>query len=318
MSPRIVARLGVILCVLIVALVIGCDGQFNPTDSAQKGTLNVWITDKPFPFEFIEGAWVTITRVEVRKTDTDDLADEIDEEDGEQPAAKEAEEEGEEEEEKENPFIVVFEDLAGKEFNLLELQNGRIASLVETEIPVGSYDQMRIIVTSGRIELTDGREFTLVVPSGPQTGIKLHFSFEVTENDQTELLLDVDLSRAFLPIPGGRINDPSGIKRFTFKPSVAMRLITLSRAGRIAGTVTDPDGSPLANVAVTAYVDQTELTSTSTEADGTYVLAALRPGTYRVSFSAAGFEDAELTAIEVTAGTTTENVDITMQASSPD
>ena len=201
-----------------------------------------------------------------------------------------------------SPYLVVFE--GEKVFNLLDLRNGQMDLLAEAEIPAGTYTLMRLIVTAGQITLTDGRVFPLQVPSGEQTGIKLHFTFEVAEGGETQLLLDVDLSRAFRPIPGGHIDDPSTIQTFHFSPSVAMRLINLLDAGSITGTVTTMEldvSTPLAGASVTAYDEDTEVTSTSTAEDGTYLLGGLVTGEYRVEFSAAGYDDVVVEDVAVSA-----------------
>ncbi len=122
-----------------------------------------------------------------------------------------------------NSFTVIFE--GERDLDLLALQDGRTDLLAETDIPAGKYSQMRLIVTEGEVTLTDGRVFPLRVPSGEQTGIKLHFDFDIYDGEETTLLLDVDLSQAFQPIPGGVVQSVSDITDFIFRPSIAMSLI---------------------------------------------------------------------------------------------
>lgn len=351
MVPKL--RQMMILCVIGLAFTAACSflapprpggtdttnggGDTTDADGAGTGTLRLLVTDKPFPFEFIKEALITITRVEVRSAEADDAddgntnggdGDDMDDgntndDDGNDGNTTDddgddgntIDDDGDDDDsDDDSAFIVIFE--GERSFNLLDLQNGRTDLLADTEIPAGTYTQMRLIVTEGTVVLDDEemREFNLRVPSGAQSGIKLKFTFEVEADTETTLLLDIDLSRAFSPIPGGRIDDVSTIRNFRFQPSLAMRLINQVDAGSISGTVTDGDTSPIEAASVTAFDGDDELGTTSTEADGTYTLGSLPASTYRVEFSASGFEDLTIDDVSVTAGETTEGVDAVMTA----
>ncbi len=247
------------------------------TSSPGNGSLRVLITDKPYPVDLLQSAIVTLTRVEVRTAGGSEDDD--------------------------SSFITIFDEPAGKSFDLLQLQGGKTDLLVDTQVPAGDYDQMRLIVTGGEITLTDGRTFPLTVPSGEQSGIKLNFEFTVSD-EQTVLLLDVDLSRAFTPIPGGKIDTPDQINNFHFSPAIAMRLIELTGAGAISGLVTDDQAQPVAGALVTVLQNGTEVTSTATLADGTFTILGVEPGTYDLEISASGFADAQVTGVVVTTSQT--------------
>jgi hypothetical protein len=342
--------------VLAACFAGGCSGEFGFNGNG-TGTLHLRITDKPYPYEYITEAIVTITRVEIRRAHDDaesDAAEAADEQapaddstashpdtqvagetegssDG-TPAADESassestdesggdaisdesenEAQSESADDDDRPFVVIFSSEEGKSFNLLELQNGRTDLLADAEVPAGRYDQMRIIVSEGLVTLTDGREFRLNVPSGDETGIKLHCEFEVAEDEPTVLLLDVDLSRAFSPIPGGPIESPDQIESFRFSPSIAMRLIDMLEAGGISGQVTDQSGAALPGVSVTLYRGDEEVANTSTDENGAYAFGGLPTGDYRVTFSASGYAEGEVAGVMVQAGATTTGVDSQM------
>lgn len=321
-----VAVFGIALVSALLPVACTSPADNSPSDgvadgsgqSGGTGTLRVVVTDKPFPFEFISQALVTITSVEVRIGDDDgndtggnenDNAN-SNESSNENDNGDDNANENDDGDDDDGSFLIIFE--GQRVLNLLDLQNGRTDLLVEADIAAGTYTQMRLIVTQGEITLTDDRVFPLEIPSGEQSGIKLHFTFTVEPDEETALLLDVDLSKAFKPIPGGQSDDVSTIREFKFTPSVAMKLINLLDAGSIAGTVSDPETNPVGDVSVTAFEGDDEITSTATEDDGSYTLSGLAAGTYRVEFSASGYEDAEVADVEVIAGETTDGVDVTL------
>ncbi len=376
----------------------GCD-LITDGSADQTGTLEMLLTDAPFPFDAIAEASVTITRIEVRQSSSgtdgtsdesldgdDDLDDEVeaDESDGESDdgsdesddaeengddaeddnskddgdvdAAQETDEgstdengddgstgdepddtdddgeDGEDAEEDEGEddldgeldesadgdaggggsFVTIFEGEAT--FNLLELQGGVTASLASAELSAGDYTQVRLIVSSGHVALTDGREFDLTVPSGEQTGIKLHFDFTITSAETTTLLVDMDVSKAFVPTPGGDINDASQIQSFLFKPSQSIRIVEVDATGSISGVVVDDSGNPLAGITVTVSTGGEGVTSSATTDDGSFMLSGLEPGSYDVTFSGTGFTNQTVTDVEVSVGTDAALSDLTLTA----
>jgi hypothetical protein len=381
---------------LVAALLIGFSAMrctVSPDELLQReGTLRVLITDKPYPLDLIEEANITITRIDVRRSETlpvcsadADCADDVfcngvetcvegecangefpcadgefcDEEtklcmspceddaqcndllycngaetcdlssgeclEGVDPCKEEEEcdeardscvlEGGEGEPDGDDEtWITIFE--GDRRFNLLDLQNGRVDLLAESTLHAGTYTQLRLVVTEGELKLKDVAEPLLLrVPSGEQTGIKLHFTFDVLADQETVLLLDVDLTQAFRPIPGGEIEDSSTIRTFHFTPSVAMKLIDVIESGDITGVVVDESAVPSENVIVTAFGDDGgEVTSGGTDADGSFTLIGLPAGTYRLELSLSGSAVVEVPDVVVSAGETTNVGTITMAA----
>ncbi len=127
------------------------------------------------------------------------------------------------------------------------------------------------------------------------------------------MLLDVDLSKAFTPIPGGRIDDINSIREFKFHPSLAMRLANLDESGAISGTVTDGGQMPVANAMVTALLGDDEVASSATDMDGNYTIVGLSPDTYSMVMTADGFMEGGVEDVIVEAGVTTEGVNVVLE-----
>jgi hypothetical protein len=94
------------------------------------------------------------------------------------------------------------------------------------------------------------------------------------------------------------------------------RLPGQQTTGAIRGTVTDPSGSLISGVLISATNDQTRATQTTkTNANGAYVLPLLPPGVYVVSAEIAGFAKAVRNNVLVRI-TETESVDFAVQLGS--
>ena len=246
----------------------GCQDVGNE----QTGRIVVKITDAPFPIGLIEEANVTITRVEVRNQD-----------------------EGEE-----GPFITLFE--GSEDFNLVELRNGIMAELVDMEVPVGTYDLIRIYVENASIAVKDHETYSVKVPSGSQTGVKVFITpgLKVAGGLTAEVMLDFSLEKSF--VLKGNMDTPAGIKGFNFKPVI--RAVNSTTAGTLKGVVTDTVSNVLENAAVS--ISQDEVIATAyTDETGAYAFPGLAPGYYTVIAELDGFVADTANQVEVVEGNMT-------------
>jgi len=264
----------ILLCSLIFTITIllfsGCESVNN---SPESGSLLVKVTDAPFPIDFVESATIIIDTIEIRqKAESND-----------------------------DPFFVISK--IPFEFDLLDLRNGITSDLPEIEIPVGSYDLVRLHVESATVVLKEGLgEFNLKVPSGNQTGFKIFIKPEIQIQGglTVELLLDFDLSKSF--VVRGNPNKPASINGFNFKPVI--RAVNNSLAGSIYGTVSD-ENRVLEGVFVTVSLDEESATALTDE-NGYYEILGIKEGTYPVSAVLDGYVGGEVSCVVVTANEKTE------------
>lgn len=139
-----------------------------------------------------------------------------------------------------------------KTLDLLQLQGGETAPLLnEEEVPAGEYEWIRLTLDVDNSFVYEGDvQYTLFVPSGAQTGLKLVSGFTVAQGGSTNFTIDFDARKSIVD-PQGNVAD------YFLKP--ALRLIDNLEAGSIAGTV---DAST---------VIQTECTDASTYSGMVYV-----------------------------------------------
>ncbi|MHB9132558.1 MAG: DUF4382 domain-containing protein [Armatimonadota bacterium] len=124
--------------------------------------------------------------------------------------------------------------------NLLSLANQSLTQLPDlgtVSIPAGHYSQMRVILASPNtvIMADDATEYPLTVASGQQTGFKVNINLDLSAGTFSSILLDFNLAR--LQKQGSE---------FHLTPN-ALRVIELSQAGSIDGTLTLPEGYTQAN-----------------------------------------------------------------------
>lgn len=272
-------------------LFISCSNSENPND---YGRLKVQLTDAPFPHDLVAEANVTIFKVDARykgdvaldmqAMDSTDVLIETDQG---------------------NPFVVLMENEV--QVNLLELTNGITTTLVDTDVPVGSYDLIRVYVKGINVVLTDGTVFNLDAPSGAQSGIKVFIKPGLIVNGglSSDLLLDFDVSKSFVQKSGG----------FNFKPVI--KASNLSTAGTLMGTVTAMEQDALEGIEgaqVAVFIADTLNTTTFSDIDGGYMLMGLEAGSYRVEVEKDGYGMQTVDDIQINAANkTTQDFELVLE-----
>lgn len=282
---RNIMTAGVIMIVLFGVVLTGCgtnDGTNTGTNSG-TGTLSIRITDAPYPLDLIAEARVTIDKIEVHVSNS--------------PT-------------EDSGFITIPLDTP-RTFNLLDLRGGVTEALVNADLSEGTYGQIRLVVSSAYIKLTDGRKPTIDVPSGSQSGIKIFPNPPITVAGglTTELVLDFDVGQSFLPIP----NAPKKaleIEKFKFHPVI--RVVNNSSTGSISGAVTKNDETPLEDATLAAFDGTVEVASTSSKSDGSYAILGLPAGTYDVTASHSEFVSSIKNNVEVVVGNETGGTDFSL------
>lgn len=184
--------------------------------------------------------------------------------------------------------------------DVLTLRNGGLEMLGETDLPVGTYNQLRLIVDDAEITFADGAEVHPVdVPSGAQTGLKINIepALVVEAGQTSEVILDFDAERAVVETGNGG---------YKLKPT-AIRAVTSS--GTAEGRVVAEGGAegepalPIVGALIVVYDQEgNEITATVTEADGSFRLITLPEGTYDFEVSLEGYGTVMVEDIAVATG----------------
>jgi len=188
----------------------------------------------------------------------------------------------------------------------LELTNGVTETLVDTEVPVASYDLVRLYVKGINVVLTDGTTFDLKVPSGEQSGIKVFIKPGITVKGglTSDLLLDFDVSRSF--VPQGDAKNLKGILGFNFKPVI--KASNMSTSGTLEGKVTtfqEETAVGLEGAQISVFAADTLNTTTFTDETGTYMVMGLLAGSYDVTVDLEGYQSQTVQAIGIKAANKT-------------
>jgi len=268
-----------LFAVMTLFFVSCSDDEGNGGNPQGTGTLSVQLTDAPFPYELVAEANVTVYKVEARRVSEDDDDDDA---------------------LTVSPYITLMEEEI--ETNLLELTNGLTLQLAEIEVPVGTYDQVRVYVKGVNVVLTDGTVYDLKVPSGDSSGIKVFIDpgITVVGGLSSDLLLDFDVSRSF--VAKGNLD----VNGFNFKPVI--KASNLSTAGTLAGnvsTIEEETQIGLFGAQVSVFAADTLNTTSFTDPDGNYTILGLEAGTYEVVSEFEGFIASDTLEVQINAANVT-------------
>jgi len=267
-----------LFAVMTLFFVSCSDDEGNGGNLQGTGTLSVQLTDAPFPYELVAEANVTVYKVEARRVSEDDDDDAL----------------------TVSPYITLMEEEI--ETNLLGLTNGLTLQLAEIEVPVGTYDQVRVYVKGVNVVLTDGTVYDLKVPSGDSSGIKVFIDpgITVVGGLSSDLLLDFDVSRSF--VAKGNLD----VNGFNFKPVI--KASNLSTAGTLAGnvsTIEEETQIGLFGAQVSVFAADTLNTTSFTDPDGNYTILGLEAGTYEVVSEFDGFIASDTLEVQINAANVT-------------
>lgn len=150
-----------------MALVVACGQAVSTGSRTGNGQLAVELVDAPAPA--VDAIWVNVTKVTAHSTQG-------------------------------GWFTVSTSPLS---VDLLKLQDAA-ASLGLVSLPPGTITQVRLVVSpDGNHVTVGGQDLALKVPSGSQSGIKVHGPWEVTACNKTALTLDFDGKNSIFTHPTG-------------------------------------------------------------------------------------------------------------------
>lgn len=177
-------------------------------------------------------------------------------------------------------------------YNLLDFVNGLDTLLASEEVESGTLSQVRLILGDNNTVMVDGVVYQLATPSAQQSGLKLNMNSELTPGVDYDLLLDFDASKSIVRTGNGK---------YQLKP--VLRAIHEATTGSIQGSVSTSLSLP----AVVTVSNGTVIFTSSTDANGNFLVRGLEPGAYTVTITPVlPLQPVTLTNVNVTVGAKTE------------
>lgn len=262
---------GALAAVAAAAVLAACGGGGSSSSSTAPGQLRVAITDAPAcGYDEVN---VTVEKVRVHQSATAADSD--------------------------SGWSEVVLNPARK-LNLLDLTNGVLVELGQTELPAGSYTQLRLQLASNGagapyanslvLSGGDGSEIPMDTPSAQQSGLKMNLNLTVEPNHLADLVLDFDACKSVVK------RGNSG--RYNLKPVVSV--VPMVRVDAFVAEGYVASGIALPSTTVSLQQGGVPVKSTMPDASGRFVLYPVPVGIYDLVVSADGRVTAVMTGVPVT------------------
>jgi hypothetical protein len=272
--PNTLSGTGAVLVAVAagVALTLAACGGGGSSTSSANGSLQLSLTDAPScGYDAVN---VTITDISVNQSST--AAD--------------------------TDASWVHIPITPQKVNLLNLQNGVLASLGQIPLAPGKYTQMRLQLAANSgapfansVVPTGGTETALSTPSAQQSGLKMNVDISIAANQMADFVLDFNACKSVVSAGA------SG--KYLLKPVVT---VTPNFVSGVKGTVdASIEGGSGANTQVlleqpgTSTLAPVVVKATAPDASGNYILEPVAPGTYDLVVTSNGHATAVVTGVVV-------------------
>ena len=275
MFPNTLPRPGVVLATIVasLALALAACGDGGGSTGA-NGVLQLSLTDAPgCGYDAVN---VTITDISVHQSST--------------AAATDA--------------GWVHVPITAQKINLLNLQNGVLATLGQTPLPAGNYTQMRLLLASNSgmplansVVLTGGGgpELALTTPSAQQTGLKMNVDIQIAPDQMADFVVDFNACKSV--VSAGK----SG--KYLLKPVVSVAPNYISGIGGMVDASIDGDTGANTQIMLEQPGTSTQpplvIRATTPDVNGNYLLQPVAPGTYDLVVTSNGRATAVVTGVLV-------------------
>ena len=177
-------------------------------------------------------------------------------------------------------------------YNLLDFRNGIDTVLAATDLPAGTYSQIRLILGDSNSVVVGGQSYPLKTPSAQESGLKLNIHASLTAGIEYRLWIDFDAGRSIVTTGNGK---------YILKPVI--RTYSEAIGGSIKGVVEPAAAKP----EVFAVQGTDTLLALPDSVTGYYFFGGVNAGSWSLFFHAQDTTYADSTAtVSVSTGVVTD------------